>query len=131
MSSSGEWRIAGEVPFRWSVQPRFGYAVGARACRLGVAVASARSDAMAICSWGAGERPEGPDSTGGRFSASDGSQTLVVLSAAHGEPLILPSRREVEARLAATVDFWRGWAAERRYEGPWRGGGAERARARS
>jgi GH15 family glucan-1,4-alpha-glucosidase len=114
--------IAGEVPFRWSVQPRFGYA-GWRTSmgrRLGVAVASARSDAMAICSWGAGERPEGPDSTGGRFSASEGSQTLVVLSAAHGEPLILPSRREVEARLAATVDFWRGWAAERRYEGPWR-----------
>jgi GH15 family glucan-1,4-alpha-glucosidase len=56
----------------------------------------------------------------GRFDAIEGSEALVVLAAAHAEPLIFPTRAEVEARLAATIDFWRGWAADRRYEGPWR-----------
>jgi GH15 family glucan-1,4-alpha-glucosidase len=48
--------LAGEVPMRWSVEPRFGYAGWrTRIDRwLGVPVATARSDAVAICSWEAG-----------------------------------------------------------------------------
>ena len=45
---------------------------------------------------------------------------LVVLSAAHREPLVFPSRAEVESRLAETISFWRQWAAGRTYDGPWR-----------
>lgn len=33
---------------------------------------------------------------------------------------LFPARRELEGHLAATTDFWRRWAAERRYEGSWR-----------
>ena len=44
----------------------------------------------------------------------------MVLSAAHQEPLVFPSRAEVESRLAATIAFWREWAAGRTYDGPWR-----------
>jgi GH15 family glucan-1,4-alpha-glucosidase len=45
---------------------------------------------------------------------------LVVVSSAHQEPLVFPSRPEVESRLAATIAFWHDWAASRTYEGPWR-----------
>ena len=44
----------------------------------------------------------------------------MVLSAAHQEPLVFPSRTEVESRLEETIAFWREWAAGRTYEGPWR-----------
>jgi len=114
--------LAGEVPMRWSVEPRLGYAgwrtrVGRR---LGVPVAAAGSDAVAVSAWGAGKPRVGADSIEGSFTSLGESQALIALSTAHGEPLVLPSRGEVEARLAATVGFWREWAAERRYEGPWR-----------
>ena len=114
--------LAGEVPMRWSVDPRFGYAGWPTRIirRLGVPVAAARSDGIAICSWEAGEPQLAPDSIGGRFRLRERSEALIVLCHAHGEPLVLPNRREVEDRLAATVEFWRRWAGERRYEGPWR-----------
>ena len=48
------------------------------------------------------------------------SSSLLVLSAAHQEPLVFPSRDDVESRLDATVASWRTWAGERSYDGPWR-----------
>ena len=42
------------------------------------------------------------------------------MSAAHQEPLVFPSRDDVESRLDATVASWRTWAGERSYDGPWR-----------
>ena len=43
-----------------------------------------------------------------------------MLSASHAEPLVFPARDEAEARLDSTIDFWRSWAGNRSYEGPWR-----------
>jgi GH15 family glucan-1,4-alpha-glucosidase len=114
--------LAGEVPMRWSVEPRFGYA-GWRTRmgrRLGVPVAHAGADALAISSWDAGETHVGGGSVEAGFTALEGAHATITLSAAHGEPLVLPSRAETEARLAATVEFWRRWAVERQYDGPWR-----------
>lgn len=114
--------LAGVVPMRWSVEPRFGYGAWRTRIgrRLGVPVATSRSDAVAIRSWDAGDREIRARSVEGRFSALEGGEALVALCVAHREPLALPARRELEVRLAATIDFWRRWAAERRYEGPWR-----------
>jgi GH15 family glucan-1,4-alpha-glucosidase len=114
--------LAGEVPMRWSVEPRFGYEAWRTRVgqRLGVPVASARSEALAMRSWEAGEPELSGHSLSGRFSALEGSAALLALCAAHGEPLVLPARDEVEARLSATIEFWRRWARARRYEGPWR-----------
>lgn len=114
--------LAGEVSMRWSVEPRFGYA-GRRTRvgrRHGVPIVRAASDAVAISAWDAGKPQVDPDSVEATFTALEGSRALIAISVAHGEPLVLPSRSEVEARLAVTVDFWRRWAAKRRYEGPWR-----------
>jgi GH15 family glucan-1,4-alpha-glucosidase len=114
--------LAGSVPMRWRIEPRFRY--GARAARFdrraGVPVAVAGRDALAVCSWNAGEPVVGGGAVDGRFRAAEGSADLIVLTAAHQEPLVFPGRTDVERRLAATEAFWRDWCSERRYDGPWR-----------
>ena len=72
-----------------------------------------------VCAWAAGD----PSSTRIRSAATSttrGRRGALVLSVAHQEPLVLPSRADVESRLAATIAFWRDWAADRAYDGPWR-----------
>ena len=49
-----------------------------------------------------------------------GTRALIALVSAHQEPLVVPPRTAVEGRLDATTAFWRRWAAERTYDGPWR-----------
>jgi GH15 family glucan-1,4-alpha-glucosidase len=114
--------ISGRVAMRWRVEPRFAY--GAKSPRLAhrgrTSVAMAGSDALAVSTWGAGEAVFDDDSISGDFVASEGGVSLIVLSVAHQEPLVFPSRGEAEARLAATARFWREWASGRSYDGPWR-----------
>ena len=114
--------IAGEVPMRWSVTPAFGYgAVPPRIGRRGrVPVAIGPRDALAVCSWDAGEAQIDGDAIFGRFDAVEGGSALIALCAAHREPLVFPRREHVQARLKATIAYWRGWAAQRAYDGPWR-----------
>jgi GH15 family glucan-1,4-alpha-glucosidase len=71
-------------------------------------------------SWDAGRAEIDVASVGGQFRSRAGQSSLLVLSAAHQEPLVLPSRNDVESRLDATAASWRTWAGERSYEGPWR-----------
>ena len=56
----------------------------------------------------------------GAFAAEPGRRSLLVLAASHGEPLVFPTRRDVENRIDETIESWRRWAADRRYDGPWR-----------
>jgi GH15 family glucan-1,4-alpha-glucosidase len=44
----------------------------------------------------------------------------LVLVSAYAEPLVLPGRGAVEARLDFTVRFWKTWCDARPYDGPWR-----------
>jgi GH15 family glucan-1,4-alpha-glucosidase len=88
--------------------------------RAGVPVAVAGRDVVAVRAWEAGEpRVDGGAIEGG-FDAVEGSAALIALCAAHQEPLVLPPRADVEARLEATAGYWREWAATRAYTGPWR-----------
>jgi GH15 family glucan-1,4-alpha-glucosidase len=114
--------VAGCVPMRWRVTPAFGYgAVPQRLGRRGrIPVAVAGPDALAVCSWDAGDAQTDEDSICGRFEARESRSALIALCAAHQEPLIFPSREQVEARLEATTAYWRRWAARRAYTGPWR-----------
>jgi GH15 family glucan-1,4-alpha-glucosidase len=114
--------LAGMVPLRWCLQPRFGYGdVKMRIeRRAGIPVAVSGRDALALCSWEAGEPEYGEQAITGRFSAGEGEGSLFVLSAAHQEPLVLPTRQDAEARLQATGRSWRRWAGAREYSGPWR-----------
>ncbi len=114
--------LAGRVPMRWRITPAFGYgAVRPRLERRGrIPVAVVGPDALAVCCWGAGETQLDEQAIFGRFEASEGSSALVALCAAHQEPLVFPRRAHVEARLEATIAYWRRWAAQRSYDGPWR-----------
>ena len=114
--------LAGRVPMRWRITPAFGYgAVRPRLERRGrVPVAVAGPDALAVCSWEAGEAQFDEQAIFGRFEARPSSSALIALCAAHQEPLVFPRRAHVEARLEATTAYWRRWAAQRSYDGPWR-----------
>lgn len=114
--------LAGSVPMAWSVEPRFGYAgnstrVGRRA---GTPVATAGGDALAVCSFDAGTPEAAAGAIGGRFEARGGTRALIALCAAYHEPLVIPTRDELESRLDATVVTWRRWTASLDYAGPWR-----------
>jgi GH15 family glucan-1,4-alpha-glucosidase len=114
--------VAGEVPMRWLVEPGFAYGSKRQAFNRhgGIPVAAHGSDAVAVLSWDAGRAEIDVASVGGHFRSRAGQSSLLVLSAAHQEPLVLPSRNDVESRLDATAVSWRTWAGERSYEGPWR-----------
>jgi GH15 family glucan-1,4-alpha-glucosidase len=113
--------ISGSVPMRWVVRPRFGYGAspGRIDRRAGVPVASRGSDALAVRSFDAGEPDLTADAIAGRFDIHKGQTALLALSIDHQEPLVLPSRPEIEARLGATIDAWRGWSSGRVRSGRW------------
>jgi GH15 family glucan-1,4-alpha-glucosidase len=113
---------SGRVPMCWRVEPRFAY--GSQRPRIqwrgGTPVATGERDAVSLSAWAAGAPTLDEDSISGSFPAIQGATAMIVLGAAHQEPLVFPSRAEVESRFEATIAFWREWAAERTYEGPWR-----------
>jgi GH15 family glucan-1,4-alpha-glucosidase len=114
--------LAGRVAMRWCVTPAFGYgSMRPRLERRGrIPVAVAGRDAIAVCSWDAGEAHIDHGAISARFDTQEGASALIALCAAHQEPLVLPPRAAVEARLQDTADYWRDWAADREYHGPWR-----------
>jgi GH15 family glucan-1,4-alpha-glucosidase len=114
--------LAGSVPMSWSVEPRFGYAAASvrLGWRAGAPVATAGGDALAVCSFGAGAPALDGGVIRGRFDAREGTRALVAICAAHREPLVIPTRDELESRLDATVAVWRRWSRELTYAGPWR-----------
>src|SRR3954447_23864 len=101
--------LAGHVPMRWCVEPRFGY--GSARTRLerrgDVPGAFSAQDAIAVGSWDAGAPRVADHAIAGVFEAVGGARTLLVLGAAHQEPLVLPPRADVEARLDGTEAAWR------------------------
>jgi GH15 family glucan-1,4-alpha-glucosidase len=114
--------LAGRVPLRWRVEPRFGY--GLARTRLEMRgpypVAISGSDAVAVCAWDAGPLRCDGEGVGADFEIREGARSTIALIAAHAEPLVLPARAQTEARVEATVDFWQRWAAALTYAGPWR-----------
>jgi GH15 family glucan-1,4-alpha-glucosidase len=114
--------IAGRVPMGWRVEPRFGYASRPTRidCRGGVPRAVMGRDALAVMSFGAGDPELRHEAIAGRFDADETTRALISMVVAHQEPLVLPTRKEVEARLEETVQTWKRWADDRRYDGPWR-----------
>ena len=107
---------------RWHVSPAFGYgALAPRIERRGrTPVAVAGRDALAVCSWDAGEPQIDEHGISGCFETQPCSSSVIALCAAHQEPLVFPAREHVERRLEATAGYWQRWAANRTYDGPWR-----------
>lgn len=114
--------LAGIVPMRWRVEPRFGY--GAKVPRLerrsDLCVAMTAGDAVSMCAWGAGKLDVDDRSFSGAFEIREGERAMLALVSAHGEPIICSSREQVERRLDRTAEFWQRWSETLRYEGDWR-----------
>ena len=113
--------VSGHVPLSWRVEARFDYGGPSPfVLRGGVPIAARGADALAVLSWDAGTVELDAAGARGVFTTAPGSSSLLVLSAAHQEPLVFSTRNEAEARLRATAERWRDWAAGRAYDGPWR-----------
>ena len=114
--------LSGRVPVHWSMQARFGYgsSSGRLEKRLGFPVAVAGGDAVAVCSWSAGEPECSRGRVSARFEVAEGTRAQIALCAAHQEPLVFPAQHEVDDRLENTIIFWKQWAKARTYDGPWR-----------
>ena len=114
--------LAGRVPMRWRIEPRFDYGRAATRieARRPFPVALSHGDALGVCAWDAGASRCDARAVTAEFEAREGGRALLAVAAAHGEPLVFPARAEVEARLDTTVEFWRGWSRALTYQGAWR-----------
>jgi GH15 family glucan-1,4-alpha-glucosidase len=114
--------IAGQVPIGWRVAPRFGY--GQKATTLQwrghTPIASSGSDAIALRTFDAGAVNLSDADVSGEFTTHKDSLAVLALCAAHQEPLVFPSRAELDARFDQTVETWRAWVDTRRFGGQWR-----------
>jgi len=114
--------LSGSVALTWRVEPRFGY--GSAPVRLEsrrpYPVATSGSDALAVCAWDAGSVQCEAAGMGADFEIGEGGRATIAMVTAHAEPLVFPGRAQAEARAATTVEFWRRWAADLTYTGPWR-----------
>jgi GH15 family glucan-1,4-alpha-glucosidase len=113
--------VSGTVPMRWRFAPRFNYGAEAPRCewRHGIPVATRGAEAVGIASWDAGAPAWRGLAVESAFDISAGASAWLALTAAYAEPLILPGRAAVAARLARTIAFWEEWSGAREYSGPW------------
>jgi GH15 family glucan-1,4-alpha-glucosidase len=115
---------SGSVPFRWSVEPRFGHGKTATSIGLdrGVPVARSDGDAIAVSSWDAGEPHLTARAVRGEFDVRAGRTALIALSGAHRSPVHFQPRAGVERRIEGTIASWARWLrGQQPYEGPWPG----------
>jgi len=106
--------LDGQVVLRWDFRPRLDF--GRRRLRVsershGVLVATNGKDAFGLSSWSAGAA---------EFVLEAGERATFALTHAHMEPLVLPSRDDVERRIEEAAAFWTDWSARLDYHGPWR-----------
>jgi GH15 family glucan-1,4-alpha-glucosidase len=114
--------LAGEVPMRWRIDPRFEYGrrparIERRSERL---VAVGAHDLLSVSSFDAGEPRAEDAAIAGELVAREGSNGLLALAHAHLQPAVFSPRGHVENRLERTRSFWPEWSAQTRYDGPWR-----------
>lgn len=114
--------LEGTVPLRWRIEPRLDYArrpsrLERRGDRL---LAQLGGKALAISAWGLPGWREEDDAVGGELDLAPGETATFSLTAADGEPVVLPGRRDSEQRVEQTDAFWREWSGKASYDGPWR-----------
>ena len=108
--------LSGSVELEWGVdvRPDWGRA-DVRVRRVGAAsVFEGGGLEVGVHAWGVGE-----PGVSGRFTVRDGERALIALAATSDEPIPIPRREEIEARIDDTVEVWRRWLAKWSYDGPW------------
>ncbi len=113
--------LAGEVPLRWRVRPRFDW--GRRSPRIerrgGAPVAVEGGLALGVHAWDAGEPALDDDAISGSLTMRSGAEALLALCCSHDGPIPVPARADVERRLDQTAGVWRRWLESSRYDGGW------------
>ena len=114
--------LDGTVRLRWRIEPRLDY--GRRPTKLerrgDRLLAQLGGRALAISAWGLPGWLQEDEAVAGELELAPGETALFSLTAAEGEPIVLPDRESSERRLEEADAFWRGWSAQATYEGPWR-----------
>jgi GH15 family glucan-1,4-alpha-glucosidase len=112
--------LAGLVTMRWHARPRFGY--GRAATRLeqrnGEVHARGEGASVLFSSRDAGTPTIDGDVIDARFELAEGQSALVILTA-DDDPKA-PGREEAENGLEHAERFWREWAGNCMYDGPFR-----------
>lgn len=113
--------LEGSVQLAWRMEPRFDWAREAPtiARRGDLLVAEGAGVRVAVHSWGAGEVTPEEHALCGSFELAAGETALLALIGAHEQPIHVPSREHVEARLEATCSVWERWLGMWDYDGPW------------
>jgi GH15 family glucan-1,4-alpha-glucosidase len=113
--------VGGSVPMRWRVSPRFEWLEPGTVCGGdGTPVITHGRHSIAVQSWDAGDAEVADGDVYGSFTIREGERALLALGCFHSEPVLLPDRDSVEARLDETVSYWRTWLSAGDYDGPWR-----------
>jgi GH15 family glucan-1,4-alpha-glucosidase len=128
-SQAAPWRelvrriegLAGSVPMRWRLEPRFGYGQRPASFDRGHDTFVTRDGALQIAfrAWQAGDPEVSQGAVTGGFTTSEGGAGLLAMMAAEDATLPVPDRERLERRLRDTVDVWRSWVSRHTYEGPW------------
>jgi GH15 family glucan-1,4-alpha-glucosidase len=113
--------MEGSVSLEWRLEPRFDWGrEEARIVRRGdVLLAEGAGLEVTVRSWDAGDVEAEGEALKSSFEISAGERALLVLIAADEQPLHVPSRDHVEARLDATRRVWERWLGMWAYDGPW------------
>jgi GH15 family glucan-1,4-alpha-glucosidase len=114
--------LAGRVPMRWSIEPRFGF--GTVPCRLDVTdnavIASGDNVRLALLGFGTGQPFVAHGSASASFVVEGSDRLLLALVAVRDAPLPLPERSAIERRLDATSAAWKRWSGDIGCRSPWR-----------
>jgi GH15 family glucan-1,4-alpha-glucosidase len=115
--------VSGRVPMRWRVAPRFHYGVRGVSgeWRGRVPVAAWGAEAIALPSWDAGTPAWRDGAIEASFDAIAGRESLIAMTGAYAEPLVLPARADAARRLQQTIEFWQQWAGASTHPGRWAG----------
>ena len=113
--------LEGSVRLKWRVEPRFDWGrESPRISRRGDSVVASGADLqLTVLSWDAGTVEAAEDALAGSFEIEAGGRALLALVAAHEQPLHVPARDHVEARLDSTCRVWERWLGFWNYDGPW------------
>lgn len=114
--------LSGEVPMEWSVRPRFdhGQVPAAFEPYGDRAVTKSEQGTFALSCFDAGEMKIHPERARGEFTLRAGHEALLAWSGYGDEPMEMPPRAHIEARLQQTIRHWRRWAEGMRYSGEWK-----------
>jgi GH15 family glucan-1,4-alpha-glucosidase len=110
----------GEVPMRWQVSPgdRFHQARPWAWDHHGTPLLRLGDQIMALVTDQAGDVQVDRARVSGEFVSRPGRDVLLALTAADGEPVVVPPAGQVRDRMRATEECWRRWCGTVHYDGP-------------